>query len=377
VAVFAFGNCRGQGAAIPTSAPQLAPGLPHAPGIPAHKLADPCLFSDRLLSVSDGVVTGFIPGAGTRIPRRSDASLRQAGIDPNSPDAHPIDFGLPVAGAARISSIEVLPEDIARSTAVVAALDIQSQGGGQLTAVDPEVGVRINVAPINGRLGPPPLEEDMAGNVVPLSVRQAVAMGRQPNFAVNKSFFGGIIKGIGRGIAGLIPGGRTIVDIAGGLLGGGGGRGTVALGPTVALPFSPGCPPGFESVGGRCLPQAPTVPATRIPGLSPPSAAGMAVATRGISVPAVVSVPTHKCPRFGDGKTGILWMNGLSGEIVCIPRGVNGRKFGLVRKNPPRAKAFITRGDINCLRKADRLERKAIQVAKLAGLARRRPALKR
>jgi len=130
-------------------------------------------------------------------------------------------------------------------------------------------------------------------------------------------------------------------------------------------------------IGGQCVPDAPSAPVVRVGGVSEPTAAGLVTTTRVLAVPAVVGVPTHKCPRMGDGKTGILWMVGLTGEVVCLPRGMNGRAAGLIRKNKPRAKAFISRGDINALRKADRLERKVLRVAKLAGLARRKAPLKR
>jgi len=211
VATFGFGQCRGAGSSVPTSPPQLAPGLPHA-DLPAHVLADPCSFSNRLLSLAGGVVVGFIPGAGTIIPPRSMEALRRAGL---SGPSH-FDLGLPVASASRVSAVEVTPEDLFRSKAVVAALDIASQGGAQITAVAQDFNVGIPAK--NEEFG-------MAGNVVPFSVRQAVAAGRQPNPAVSRSIFGGIVRGIGGFVAGLIPGGRTIVDIATGILGGGGGGG--------------------------------------------------------------------------------------------------------------------------------------------------------
>lgn len=87
----------------------------------------------------------------------------------------------------------------------------------------------------------------------------------------------------------------------------------------------------------------------------------------GIISPSMDCVQTLKCPKFADGKRGILWMHVLSGEIVCLPRGVNGKGFGLVRKNQPRAKPYISAAEVKLLRKKDALTKKAKAFAGLTG----------
>jgi len=79
------------------------------------------------------------------------------------------------------------------------------------------------------------------------------------------------------------------------------------------------------------------------------------------------SVSRLQCPRYANG-TGILWMQPLSGQVVCLPRGVNGGPFGLIRKNKPRRKAYITAAEIKQLKSVDRTKKKAKSFAKLAGL---------
>ncbi len=89
----------------------------------------------------------------------------------------------------------------------------------------------------------------------------------------------------------------------------------------------------------------------------------------GIFSPSRVCVDTFVCPTYADGKKGILWMMPLSGEIVCLPRGVNGKGFGLIRKNKPRAKAFISAAENKLLTKRDTLEKKAKDFATKAGFS--------
>ena len=40
--------------------------------------------------------------------------------------------------------------------------------------------------------------------------------------------------------------------------------------------------------------------------------------------PSSVCIETLVCPKFADNNKGVLWMNAMSGVVVCIPRGVNG-----------------------------------------------------
>lgn len=57
-----------------------------------------------------------------------------------------------------------------------------------------------------------------------------------------------------------------------------------------------------------------------------------------------------------------------NGQVVCLPRGHNGRDLGLVRKNPKRKKAFISAAQIKQLKSVDKTKKKAKKFAKLAGL---------
>jgi len=94
-----------------------------------------------------------------------------------------------------------------------------------------------------------------------------------------------------------------------------------------------------------------------------------ATAHGGIVSPSRVSIPTFVCPVFADGKKGILWMVALTGEVVCLPRGTNGRGFGLIRKNKPRAKAFISAADKARLTKVAGTIAKAKSFATMAGFS--------
>jgi len=91
------------------------------------------------------------------------------------------------------------------------------------------------------------------------------------------------------------------------------------------------------------------------------------VAGGGMVVPEEVFSARLECPTFANGKTGILWMSAMTGEVVCLPRGVNGAGFGLVRKNKPRKKAYITAAEKASLTKRDGLGKKAREFAKLTG----------
>jgi len=79
------------------------------------------------------------------------------------------------------------------------------------------------------------------------------------------------------------------------------------------------------------------------------------------------SVQVDKCPRFADGATGILWMNALTGQVVCLPRRANGRAFGLIRKNKPRRKPFISAAQKKQLDAISSVQNKAKAFATAAG----------
>ena len=87
----------------------------------------------------------------------------------------------------------------------------------------------------------------------------------------------------------------------------------------------------------------------------------------GLVEPEQVCIDTLLCPTFADGKKGVLWMNAMTGQVVCLPRGVNGSGFGLIRKNRPRRKAFVTAAEISALRGQARTKKKAKKFASLTG----------
>jgi hypothetical protein len=88
--------------------------------------------------------------------------------------------------------------------------------------------------------------------------------------------------------------------------------------------------------------------------------------------PTLTCVETHVCPTFADGKKGILWINPLTNTVICLPRGCSGKGFGLIRKNRPRAKAYISAASIRELKGMARTQKKAKAFARLAGLTTKR-----
>ena len=101
-------------------------------------------------------------------------------------------------------------------------------------------------------------------------------------------------------------------------------------------------------------------------GATPGGFVGPPAPASNLQIPIIVNRQVHQCPRFVNG-TGILWMN-AAGTVVCLPRGHNGKDLGLVRKNPKRAKAFISAAQIKQLKSVDKTRKKAKVFAKLAGL---------
>jgi len=83
--------------------------------------------------------------------------------------------------------------------------------------------------------------------------------------------------------------------------------------------------------------------------------------------PIPTPVMVDKCPKFADGATGILWMHALSGEVICLPRRANGTAFGLIRKNKPRRKPFISAAQKKQLDTVKSLQNKAKDFATAAG----------
>ena len=138
------------------------------------------------------------------------------------------------------------------------------------------------------------------------------------------------------------------------------------------------CAPGFwEDASGNCV--ASVVPGTGVaerptPGVVgavqrflPGGSSGTTMQNTSLVSPGIRNVETMVCPTFADGKKGLLWMDALSGQVICLPRGTNGKGFGLIRKNPPRRKAYITAADISELKSMARTKTKAKAFAKLTG----------
>lgn len=122
---------------------------------------------------------------------------------------------------------------------------------------------------------------------------------------------------------------------------------------------------GFLPAGGSTSPitpsSGPVIPQRQTGG------APVAIAGAGLQTPTLRQITRMECPRFANGGKGILWMN-ISGQVVCLPRGVNGSGFGLFRKNAKRAKPFISAAQIKELKSVKRTQKKAKKFASLAGL---------
>jgi len=215
----------------------------------------------------------------------------------------------------------------------------------------------------------------------------------------HRGFFHKTLWGIAKGvISTVVPGGSTAIGIGEQIFGGGGGGFTA--------PSGPGQVPGesknaaiMRHIGHGHIPGEPLWDISEHPGVSSqaimdksfpgsgcmgPNCNGLALSGRGggqefispadrsigeqgIFLPSRVCVDTFVCPQYADGKKGILWMAPLSGQIVCLPRGVNGKGFGLIRKNKPRAKAYISAAENKMLTKRDSLQNKAKDFAGKAG----------
>lgn len=133
--------------------------------------------------------------------------------------------------------------------------------------------------------------------------------------------------------------------------------------PGGGIPLDPPlCIPPFklDPISKRCVLDLDPGPGTGLPG--GPDGGGV-----GLVQPTTVCVETMVCPKFADNKKGVLWMNALTGLVVCLPRGTNGTGFGLIRKNTPRRKAFVTAAEISALRRQATTKKKAKKFAALTG----------
>jgi hypothetical protein len=154
----------------------------------------------------------------------------------------------------------------------------------------------------------------------------------------------------------------------------GGIPGTISIGSGEEL-GDPGIPGinTFQPVEGGCFPGWTPDPITGEcrfdfdPGAGTGFPGGGAAAGTGLNRPSQISRSVLVCPKFADGKTGILWMNALTGDVVCLPRRTSGRGFGLIRKNPPRKPAFISAAAKADLAKMKKTQEKAKKFASDAG----------
>lgn len=178
--------------------------------------------------------------------------------------------------------------------------------------------------------------------------------------------------------------------------------------PTIGFPGEGGeCPPGTVEILGACVgidfggdggPGDPAIPGGNVgpvscdegfvlnaegrcvsinglpdivPGQDTPGERGPGIAT-GLAAPSRICRNVHICPKFADGVTGILYMNMLTGAIVCLPRGMsakNAAAFGLRRKNRPRPKAAVSAHDLKTLNKIVSLRSTAKSFATKAGFS--------
>lgn len=91
-----------------------------------------------------------------------------------------------------------------------------------------------------------------------------------------------------------------------------------------------------------------------------------------LAAPSAENVRVHKCPKFGNGKHGIVYMHVITGELGCLPRGTSSSTalaLGWVRKNKPAPKPFLSRTDEKALRAqaSKSLKSKAKDLAKWTG----------
>lgn len=182
---------------------------------------------------------------------------------------------------------------------------------------------------------------------------------------------GGFIRGVGDFILqnpDIIPG-DIDTTIAGGL--------QTLNPPPGAQPILPGgsCSPGFvlDPVTGNCVPVrgfgtggVPTGPTPQIPGspgIITPAERSIGAVT-GFIAPSLTNRLTAVCPRIA-GKGSILHFNPMTGQEVCLPRGVNGSSFGLVRKwAKPKTQAQM---DAKKLRVAASVKSRVKKLAMAAG----------
>ncbi len=194
------------------------------------------------------------------------------------------------------------------------------------------------------------------------------AFGQFPGIDFDDFFFGDdgrgrVAPGDPGGLCRLLIGpARRACEVAAGIIFGD-DDGSVPGDPIVDPGRGP-CPPFMSPspITGECVLDFDPGPGVGLPG-------GNGATGAGLTRPSSVSRQVLECPRFADGKTGILWMNALTGDVVCLPRRTSGRGFGLIRKNKPRKKAFISAAQKKSLDDIAKVQAKAKKFATDAGFS--------
>ena len=184
-----------------------------------------------------------------------------------------------------------------------------------------------------------------------------------PGTATTMGTSGAVVPGTTAGpgqVATTVPGNIPGLAVGPGGFGIGVGTGGPQTGPC-------GFMQSWDPISGTCRFDFDPGAGTGLPFVGPQVSPGGTVDGQGIVFPNPVERLVQDCPTMPNGKKGILWMGAQDGVLVCLPRGVNGRPMGYVRKNKPRRKPFITAAQISELRRKSSLTKKAKEFAKLTG----------
>lgn len=142
-----------------------------------------------------------------------------------------------------------------------------------------------------------------------------------------------------------------------------GGSGPTPPGPIPGRPGAPpltappSCPPGKVLVAGRCVD-----PTAALPGGQPFISPGPSQAVQGaFGLPALV--PSYEERIHRDCPAGMV----LGKDDLCYPKAVIGRRSKFRKWRQPR-KPLFTAGDLNAIRRANRLQDRARRIGKDLGL---------
>ena len=189
------------------------------------------------------------------------------------------------------------------------------------------------------------------------------------------------LPGTGGGVPIFTPGGATggrlpltpgggYPGLPSGLPGTGAGSGGIT---DAACALLPSWAQGICRAGGRRLfdpGSGQTVPTTDpTPGTVTPAEASTGAS--GLMAPMMVQRNRLECPRVPGQPRGIVHVSPFTGEYVCLPKGVSGAAFGLVRKNKPRKKPPFSHAEWKAITgkvsKTDK--KKARMLAKATGIS--------